>query len=109
MPNKELLDFGTGALTGAATGATIGTAIAPGLGTAIGAGVGGLGMGLISLFGDSDDDITDEYNRQQIELGRFDLADKRRQDKLARQKQKKMDAFGTAFSQYLSTPAQGGA
>lgn len=97
---KELLDFGGGALSGAELGAKVSG------GNPWVTGGSALGMGLISLFGNQDQNqMENTYNNQQLELGKFDLADRKREERLQRQKDRKMKMFSSAFSQYLTAPS----
>lgn len=102
---EGLLDFGTGALSGAETGYKVSkgnpyvTAAAAG------------GMGLISLFGGASQRRQErEMNRlamasgkQQLKLNEFSISQAMREDRSAREKEAKRKMFGQMLGQWFAS------
>lgn len=106
-----LLDFGTGALTGADTGYKVSG------GNPLVTGAAAAGMGLISLFGGaSDRRMEREANRlgltqgrQTIRLNDMAIRQAAREDKMAREKEKKRQMFGQMLGQWFASRRTQGA
>lgn len=96
-----LMDFATGALSGASTGAKV-------AGTP-GAIIGGLGLGALSYFGGAGQRrMEDKNNRLSLEgmeqdntLGKLSIIDARRKVKASQEQEKRKELFSTMLAQYF--------
>lgn len=106
--SEGLMDFGTGAFSGAATGAKISG------GNPVATGLGGLALGTISYFGGASQRRLEEKNNryalegmeQDNQLGKLNVSETRRKVTADREKEKRKEMFGQMLAQYFQR--QGG-
>lgn len=96
MSSDGLMDFGTGAFSGASTGAKLsgGNPYAIAAGAAIGGG--------LSYFGGaSQRRLEAKANNQTLELGGLEVVDARRKSALEDQQRRRQEMFGKLLAQYF--------